>query len=105
MRRGVRPLGVSVVGSFERWGRAGTAPRFVGVENYRRLFTDHGFWQALANTGIFATLGVPTVIVVSFVAALLLHRSENRFFRALRSTGRPASERGRVTVLLRRSKR
>jgi multiple sugar transport system permease protein len=63
------------------WSRIG----FVGLGNYRELFADPAFWQALANTGIFALLGVPTVIVVSFLIALLLHRGDNRFFRALRA--------------------
>ncbi|MFB4279847.1 carbohydrate ABC transporter permease [Nonomuraea sp. MTCD27] len=69
------------LGGLADWSRVG----FVGLDNYRHLFADHAFWQALANTGIFALIGVPAVIAVSFVAALLLHRSENRFFRALRA--------------------
>ncbi|MGP4102146.1 carbohydrate ABC transporter permease [Nonomuraea sp. KM90] len=69
------------LGGLADWSRVG----FVGLDNYRHLFADRAFWQALANTGIFALIGVPAVIAVSFVAALLLHRSENRFFRALRA--------------------
>ncbi|MEV4175890.1 sugar ABC transporter permease [Nonomuraea sp. NPDC049709] len=69
------------LGGLADWSRVG----FAGLDNYRRLFADHAFWQALANTGIFVLIGVPAVIAVSFVAALLLHRSENRFFRALRA--------------------
>ncbi|MEO3867393.1 sugar ABC transporter permease [Nonomuraea sp. B12E4] len=86
---GVLPILVAVPVSLTDLNLAGLADwsriGFVGLDNYRRLFADPGFWQALANTGIFALLGVPAVIVVSFVAALLLHRSENRFFRALRA--------------------
>ncbi|MBF8184170.1 sugar ABC transporter permease [Nonomuraea sp. K274] len=86
---GVLPILVALPVSVTDMNLAGLADwsriEFVGLENYRRLFADPDFWQALANTGIFAVLGVPAVIVVSFVVALLLHRSENRFYRALRA--------------------
>ncbi|MEV0616482.1 sugar ABC transporter permease [Nonomuraea sp. NPDC050404] len=86
---GVLPILLALPVSLTDLDLAGLADysriEFVGLDNYRDLFADHGFWQALANTGLFALLGVPAVIVVSFLAALLLHRSENRFFRALRA--------------------
>jgi multiple sugar transport system permease protein len=58
---------------------------FVGVDNYVALFADPDFWQALGNTGLFAIVGVPAIVVVSLVVALLLNRSQNVFFRALRA--------------------
>ncbi|GAA0392358.1 sugar ABC transporter permease [Acrocarpospora corrugata] len=86
---GVLPILIALPVSATDMNLAGLADwsriDFVGLENYRELFADRAFWQALTNTGIFALLGVPTVIVVSFVVALLLHRSENRFFRTLRA--------------------
>ncbi|MEO3813227.1 sugar ABC transporter permease [Sphaerisporangium sp. B11E5] len=86
---GVLPILVALPVSVTDMDLAGLADRsrigFVGLDNYRGLFADPGFRQALTNTGIFALLGVPTVIAVSFAAALLLHRSESRFFRALRA--------------------
>lgn len=86
---GVLPILVAVPVSLTDLNLSGlvdwSAIEFVGLDNYRRLFADPGFWQALTNTGIFALLGVPAVIVISFAVALLLHRSENRFFRALRA--------------------
>src|SRR5258705_8262420 len=63
------------------WSRIG----FVGAENYHRLFADHAFWQSLTNTGIFAVVGVPAVIVLSLIVALLLNRADNRYFRGLRT--------------------
>ncbi|MFI7708064.1 carbohydrate ABC transporter permease [Nonomuraea sp. NPDC049480] len=86
---GVLPILIAVPVSLTDLNLSGLVDRsaieFVGLDNYRRLFADPGFWQALTNTGIFALLGVPAVIVISFAVALLLHRSENRFFRALRA--------------------
>jgi len=66
------PLAFSLYLSFEQWDLLHT-PRFVGVSNYRRLFTgDRMFYIALANTVIFtvATL-VPTVVISLAVAAAL----------------------------------
>ena len=37
-------------------GPAATHPRFVGVRNYVRLFTDDGFWNSLVVTS-FSSLG------------------------------------------------
>ncbi|GAA2629555.1 sugar ABC transporter permease [Dactylosporangium fulvum] len=86
---GVLPILVALLVSLTDMNLAGLGDRsrisFVGTENYRRLFTDHEFWQALTNTGIFAVVGVPAVVVLSLVVALLLNRADNRYFRALRA--------------------
>ncbi|GGK97448.1 sugar ABC transporter permease [Salinibacterium xinjiangense] len=59
--------------------------KFIGLENYVTLFNDPKFWQALWNTGGFAVLGVPAIVVLSLAVALLLNRSGNGFFQTLRS--------------------
>ncbi len=59
--------------------------KFVGADNYVTLFNDPSFWQALWNTGGFALFGVPAIVVLSLAVALLLNRSGNWFFQALRS--------------------
>jgi multiple sugar transport system permease protein len=86
---GVLPIAVAVLVSFTDMNLAGLGDwsriQFVGLDNYTRLLEDGRFWQALANTGIFVILGVPTVIVLSLAIALALNRSESRFTRALRS--------------------
>jgi multiple sugar transport system permease protein len=58
---------------------------FIGADNYVTLFNDPSFWQALWNTGGFALFGVPAIVVFSLAVALLLNRSGNGFFQALRS--------------------
>ncbi|MCC6178904.1 MAG: sugar ABC transporter permease [Chloroflexi bacterium] len=51
------------------------APRWVGLENYRKIFTeDPLFWTALANTVIYVAMLVPTQIVLGFALALLLNQ-------------------------------
>ena len=59
--------------------------KFIGLQNYENLFADPKFWQALWNTGGFALFGVPAIVVLSLSVALLLNRSGNLFFQALRS--------------------
>ncbi|EUA44522.1 binding--dependent transport system inner membrane component family protein [Mycobacterium xenopi 3993] len=66
------PLGFSLYMSFQRWD-VFTPPKFVGLSNFRNLFTaDPLFLIALTNTVVF-TLGsvVPTVVISLVVAALL----------------------------------
>jgi multiple sugar transport system permease protein len=66
------PLGFSLYLSFHSWDLFGPM-RFVGVDNYRRLFgSDPLFLIALRNTAVFtvSTL-VPTVVIGLAVAAAL----------------------------------
>ncbi|WP_433685562.1 carbohydrate ABC transporter permease [Nocardia sp. CA-119907] len=66
------PLAVSLYLSLHSWDLF-SAPRFVGVANYRRLFTsDPLFLIALRNTAVFTVLTlVPTVVIGLAVAAVL----------------------------------
>ncbi len=60
--------------SFLHWDLI-TPPRFAGLENYARLFTDALFQKALINTLVFSAMYVPAVMVCSLAVALLLNRS------------------------------
>jgi len=86
---GVLPIAVALLVSFTDMNLAGLGNwsriQFIGVDNYVKLFGDAAFWQSLGNTAFFAVLGVPSVIILSLVIALALNRSQNRFFRMLRS--------------------
>ncbi|MEV6767188.1 sugar ABC transporter permease [Nocardia sp. NPDC051030] len=66
------PLGFSLYLSFQSWDLF-SAPRFVGLENYRRLVSeDPLFYIALRNTAVFTVLTlVPTVGISLGVAGLL----------------------------------
>ncbi|WP_308813754.1 sugar ABC transporter permease [Sphingomonas sp. GV3] len=46
---------------------------FVGLGNFADLFATPLFWRAMANTALFALLGVPMAIGTSLAVALLLH--------------------------------
>lgn len=86
---GVLPIAVAAVVSLTDMNLSGLADwrnvEFIGLDNYSRLFSDPDFWQALSNTGLFAVIGVPSVVAVSLAIALLLNRSNSSFFRLLRS--------------------
>ena len=47
--------------------------RFVGLQNYERLFANPLFWTAMKNTGVFALFGVPLSITASLGAAVILN--------------------------------
>lgn len=54
---------------------------FVGFDNYRRLFSDKLFWQALGNTAIILVVQVPLMLFL----AILLAVAFNSVFLKLRS--------------------
>ncbi len=79
------PLAFSLYLSFQRWDLF-HAPKFVGVDNYTRLFTgDPMFYIALVNTIIFTIATViPTVVISLAVAAALNAKVKGiGFFRSV----------------------
>lgn len=50
-----------------------TAP-FIGLDNYRELFQDPVFWQAIKNTFIFVAGTVPIEIILALGIAMLLNQ-------------------------------
>lgn len=66
------PMLYSLYTSFTRYNII-AAPRWVGTENYTRLFRDPNFYDSLANTMWMVVFKTPLVIVVSIAIALLLN--------------------------------
>lgn len=56
---------------------------FVGLENFRTLAEDEIFWRALQNTVFYASLGVPSIVIISIGLAWLLNQKipAQGFFR------------------------
>jgi trehalose/maltose transport system permease protein len=48
---------------------------WIGLANYRELFTQARFWQALSNTVLFTVISVALELVLGLVAALAIHRA------------------------------
>jgi multiple sugar transport system permease protein len=79
------PIGASFYYSFTSYNLM-QPPRFVGMENYSRLFTDDAlFRKSLTNTAIYTVFSVPLGLVVAFIFALLLNREipGRALFRAI----------------------
>lgn len=62
-------LGFSLT-KFQGFGQ----PEFIGLENYRTLFSDSFFWQSLQNTVVILVVSVSLLVPASFGLALLLRR-------------------------------
>ncbi len=72
------PLIASFIMAFTNWDVrlhnmfTNELPRFIGFENFKRLFTEPDFFQYLGNT-LFLMMGIPFSITGSLCAALLLN--------------------------------
>lgn len=69
--------------TFHKWNII-SPMKFIGLDNYSRLFHDRLFWKAIGNTLKFLLLHIPLQLVVSlFLAYLLNHKLRAiAFFRA-----------------------
>ena len=48
--------------------------RFVGLENYARMFQDPDFWASLWHTTLFVIFSTPTMVILALVLALLANK-------------------------------
>lgn len=80
----ILPLIYVIYLSFTQWTGAGDIT-FIGVENYKFLFTFSDFWKIMRNTGILIALHVFFQIPLAVLFAFLLYRTRQgfRFFRAV----------------------
>lgn len=68
----VLPIIIAVGYSFTRYSGIGKV-KFLGFENYIRLFQDKLFWISLKNTMIIFILAFTLLLTLSFLIALLLN--------------------------------
>jgi multiple sugar transport system permease protein len=66
------PLGFSLFLSLNKWDMI-SPMRFVGLDNYVRLFNDKSFWLAASNTLLFTVGIVPAQMALALGIALLLN--------------------------------
>lgn len=76
----IMPIGEILRLSVHKWDLLSRNKPFIGLDNFRELFGDHLFWEALRNTSIIAfgvlAITIPTAMVI---AALIYHRTRSRF--------------------------
>jgi multiple sugar transport system permease protein/sn-glycerol 3-phosphate transport system permease protein len=65
----VAPVVIVFVLSLFSWNLI-TSPQFVGLANYRRMFTDSQSWHALLNTAYYVVLNIPLQTVLALLLAL-----------------------------------
>ena len=68
----ILPMIAAVVLSFSKWDLL-TPAQWVGIENYRELIHDKGFYSSLGNTLYFIAGYLPIVYVLGLIAALALN--------------------------------
>ncbi|WP_295812089.1 carbohydrate ABC transporter permease [uncultured Nitratireductor sp.] len=67
------PTANAFVLSFQEWNLLGDR-KFVGLENYAKLFGDPVFWKVFKNTFMYLILGTPVSLVLSFIIAYHLDK-------------------------------
>jgi multiple sugar transport system permease protein len=69
------PLVISLYLSFTNYDLF-TEPRWVGLRNFRRMFTeDQRYWQSVRVTATYVATSVPLKLAVALAVALLLNRA------------------------------
>jgi multiple sugar transport system permease protein len=76
----VIPIGEILRLSLHKWDLLSRNRPFIGLDNFRELFGDHLFQEALVNTSIiaFGVLAI-TLPLAMVLAALIHHRTRTRF--------------------------
>jgi len=69
----VGPVAFSMILAFQRWNVVDPAKPFVGLDNFRELFRDKLFWNAMKNTALFS-LQVPISMFLSLLLAIAVNR-------------------------------
>lgn len=80
------PIGIAFAGSFHEWNPLSGTYNFLGLENYKEVFTSSLFGKSMLNTLIFSVVviifrvGLGLGIAYAIYSPLVKHKS---FFRAI----------------------
>jgi len=79
----VFPVVFSIVLTFYKWNII-SPMKYVGFDNFIRLFQDRLFWKSLYNTFIFLMIHIPLQIIIALTLAYFLNQKIlfKSFFRA-----------------------
>lgn len=61
--------------SFTNWNVMSESVKFVGLENYKKIFQDTAMWHVFGNTALYAVMTSILKAVVGLVLALALNRA------------------------------
>lgn len=78
----VLPIVIAFVGSFHQWNPLKGTYNYLGVENYKNVFTSKLFWRSMANTVIFTVVAVVFRVVLGLGIAYALYSKliKNKMF-------------------------
>lgn len=79
----VIPIGMVVSYSFVDKAVVSKNPAFVGLANYKELFANSQFWNAVSNTIIFVVVSVVVHLVIGMIFAMLLN---SKYFKTRTKT-------------------
>ena len=79
----VIPIGMVVSYSFVDRAVVSKNPAFVGLANYKELFANSQFWNAVSNTIIFVVVSVVAHLVIGMIFAMLLN---SKYFKTRTKT-------------------
>ena len=79
----VIPIGMVVSYSFVDRAVVSKNPAFVGLANYKELFANSQFWNAVSNTIIFVVVSVVAHLVIVMIFAMLLN---SKYFKTRTKT-------------------
>ena len=80
------PIVIAFAGSFHEWNPLSGTYRFLGLENYKNIFTSALFGESMLNTVIFSVVviifrvGLGLAIACAIYSSLIKHKS---FYRAI----------------------
>ena len=72
----IYPVFMAIAGSFAKWDLVTNSfTKFIGLDNYIRLFQDSAFWLAVRNSFIYFAVQIPTSILGGMAFASILNRN------------------------------
>ncbi len=66
------PAVYTIYAAFTDWNGVGASMNFIGTENFKTIFADRVFWQALGNNFKWTLIFVSIPVVVGMLSAVLL---------------------------------
>jgi len=67
------PFAIAIYYSFTNFNLLKPTHKFVGFENYAKIFTNPDFWEAMGNTVLFALIALVFEFLFGFLITLLLN--------------------------------
>ncbi len=72
------PFGTAIWLAFQNWDYL-TKPRFVGLRNFIKAFSDKYFWQALKTTVMFSVVEICLGVALALLLALMLSQMRGKW--------------------------